>query len=296
MPKLSNSIRLDKYLVDKLNCSRTKAIDLIKNGCVLINNKVANKQGIFVTETDIIKINNEDKKEVNLIDVNLTPCKKPLDIVYEDEYLMVINKPKQTLVHPTTHNEKDTIANRLVHYLGKFSDDKVRPGIVHRLDKNTSGLLVVAKTLKVLKALQEQLVDKTLSRSYVAICHGHFDNHHLIIKAPIMRCLDGTTKMMVSDSYKAKPAITHVNLLKNLKNDLAYVECILETGRTHQIRVHLKYINHPIYNDDLYGNVEAKKDYGQYLHAYKISFIHPVTKKHLSFEAKPDKTFLNLIK
>lgn len=289
------SIRLDKYLVEKLNCSRTKAINLIKDGLVSINKVVIDKQGYLVKETDKVTIKKQGKQEAGLIGINLKPSRKPLDIVYEDQYLMVINKPKNLLVHPTSFNEQDTVANRLIAYLGRFSNDRVRPGIVHRLDKNTSGLLVVAKSLTILNALQAQLLDKTLFRSYVAICHGHFDNNHLIIKAPIMRAKDGSTKMMVSDSYKAKEAITRVNLIKNLKDDLAYVECILETGRTHQIRVHLKYINHPIYNDELYGKIEAKPEYGQYLHAAKIHFLHPVTEKEMNFEVKPDRTFMSLV-
>lgn len=290
-----SNIRLDKYLVDQLNCSRTKAIELIKNGLVSVNKVVVNKQGLLVKETDKVTIKKQAKQEANLINVNLKPSKKPLDVLYEDAYLMVINKPKGLLVHPTTYNEQDTVANRLVAYLGNFSNDKVRPGIVHRLDKNTSGLLVIAKSLTILNDLQAQLQDKTLFRSYVAICHHHFDNHHMIIKAPMMRAKDGSMKMIVSDSWKAKEAITKVNLIKNLKNDLAYVECILETGRTHQIRVHLKYINHPIYNDELYGTVETKPEYGQYLHAYKIHFVHPITGKEMDFECKPDKTFMSLV-
>lgn len=289
-------MRLDKAVAAKLKCSRTKALELIKNGLVSVNKIAVDKPAYDLKDSDKITIKKEDKKEVKLIDVNLKPCNKPLDIIYEDKYLMVINKPKQVLVHPTSFNESDTIANRLVAYLGKFSNDKIRPGIVHRLDKNTSGLLVVAKNLEVLKALQAQLADKTLSRSYVAICHGHFDNNHLVIKAPIMRSYDGSTRMIVSDSYKAKEAITKINLIKNLRDNLAYVECILLTGRTHQIRVHLKYIKHTIFNDELYGNVDADKNYGQYLHAYKIKFIHPISKKEMSFEAKPDKTFLAKIK
>lgn len=290
-----NNIRLDKYLVEELSCSRTKAIDLIKKGHVFVNGNVIDKQGYLIKPNDKVTIKKEAKKEAQLIGIDLKPSKKPLDIVYEDPYLLVINKPSGLLVHPTTFNEQDTVANRLIGYLGKFSHDKVRPGIVHRLDKNTSGLLVVAKSLTILNELQAQLLDKTLFRSYVAICHGHFTNKRLLIKAPIMRAKDGTTKMTVSDNYKAKEAITRVNLIKNLKNNLAYVECILETGRTHQIRVHMNYIHHPIYNDDLYGTIDASPNYGQYLHAAKIHFIHPVTGSEMEFESRPDKTFMALV-
>ena len=239
-----------------------------------MNNTIINKPSFQLKQTDKIKIINSDEgKQIN---VNLKPCNEKLNIVYEDQYLLVINKPKNVLVHPTKFNEKNTISNLLINYLCNFSNDKTRPGIVHRLDKNTTGLLVIAKNLKTLVALKKQIEEKTMVRKYICLCHNHFTTKKIIINQAIDHDRKNkTTKMFVSSTKKAKKAITEIIVLKNLKNNLSLVECTLHTGRTHQIRVHLKSINHCVYNDNLYGKIEDKKEYGQFLHAYKISFIHP---------------------
>lgn len=271
---INEKIRLDKYLVSLLKISRTKASELIKLKQIYVNEMIIDKPSFQLKKNDQIKIINSSKtKQIN---INLKPCKEKLNIIYEDKYLLVINKPKNVLVHPTKFNEENTIANRLINYLGNFSHNKIRPGIVHRLDRNTTGLLVVAKDLTTLTLLKKQIEEKTMVRKYICLCHNHFSVKKIIIDQAIDHDRKNkTTKMIVSSSKRAKKAITEIRVLKNLKNNLSLVECILYTGRTHQIRVHLKFINHCVYNDDLYGRIEDKKNYGQFLHAYKLSFIHP---------------------
>ncbi len=287
---IKEKIRLDKYLVLLLKISRTKANELIKSRKIRVNSKAIDKPSFQLKQSDQIEI--IDTNKTKQININLQPCKEKLDIVYEDKYLLIVNKPKNVLVHPTKFNEKNTIANRLISYLGNFSHDRIRPGIVHRLDKNTTGLLVVAKDLKTLTLLKKQIDQKTMVRKYICLCHNHFTTKKIIVDQAIDHDRKNKTiKMIVSSSKKAKKAITEIKVLKNLKNNLALVECTLYTGRTHQIRVHLKFINHCVYNDDLYGKIEDKKNYGQFLHAYKLSFIHPWTNKIMNFMVKPDAFF-----
>lgn len=280
--------RLDETVAKQVNCSRTKATKLVKSGNVSVDGKVIIKGSFLVKPNNKISVLNFN--QINQIDINLQPCRLPLDIIYEDDYLLVINKPKNVLTHPTSFNEQDTIANRLVYYLGNFMNNTNRPGIVHRLDKNTSGLLVVAKNLDVLHQLQKQIMVRKLQRFYLCLCHNHFDKKKVTINLPICRKRN-TNKMQVANIKNSKPAITEVKLLKNLPKNLTLVECKLKTGRTHQIRVHLSYINHPIFNDDIYGQNDNVKNYGQFLHAYKLSFIHPITKKRLTFTKQPDNIF-----
>ncbi len=189
-----------------------------------------------------------------------------MDIIYEDNYLLVVNKEKGLLVHKTTFNEKETLVSLLQNKI-KIDEfvDKKRPGIIHRLDKYTNGLLVVAKNKFIAEKLSDQIMKKKMKRKYVAIVHNNIKNDEIIIDAPLMRnkkCK--TTKMMVSSDKKAKNSITKVKVIEHFK-DSCYVECELLTGRTHQIRTHLSYINHPIFNDSLYGHDDGYKNYGQFL-------------------------------
>lgn len=284
--------RVDLFIKDQLNCSRSKITNLIANKKVFVNQISVDKPGVMIHENDIIEYD-----ETIVEELKQSIKQTPLDIVYQDDYLLVINKPKNMLVHPTPYDDANTIVNNLkgVIDFNNFTD-QTRPGIVHRLDKNTSGLMVIAKNQKVLDSLQKQIISNQLKRKYKALVHGHFNDKHLMIKTPIIRCSDNTTKMVVSDDPKALPAITEVILIDNLKQEMALVECILHTGRTHQIRVHLKYIHHPIFNDTLYGCDDDYKGYEQFLHAYSLGFIHPITKKHMNFSIELEPTFAKVLK
>lgn len=192
-----------------------------------------------------------------------------MNIIYEDNYLLVVNKEKGLLVHKTTFNEKKTLVSLLQNKI-KVDEfvDKNRPGIIQRLDKYTNGLLVVAKNKFVAEKLSNQIRKKEMKRKYAAIVHNNIKNDEIIIDAPLMRNKKSkTTKMMVSIDKKAKNSITKVKVIEHFKNS-SYIECELLTGRTHQIRAHLSYINHPIFNDSLYGCDDGYKNYGHFLTSY----------------------------
>ena len=222
--------------------------------------------------------------------------KNKIEIVYEDDSLIVINKPKNILVHPTTFNEDETIVGLLKDKINiKEFDDQVRPGIVQRLDKNTTGLIVNTKKKKVSDDLIAQINEDILIRKYLAIIHHNFKEDEIIIKAPIARSKGDKLKMVVSDDPKAKNAQTNIEVIKHFK-DACLIECLLLTGRTHQIRVHLSYLHHPVYNDELYGQFDGYENYGQFLHSHYLRFIHPLTNQIMEFEKEPDDTFKSLIK
>ena len=219
-----------------------------------------------------------------------------VEILYENDALLVVNKPNGLLVHPTSHNEKNTLVDILKSkiHVNEF-EDKTRPGIVQRLDQYTTGLMVVAKTKSAAESLTKQISDKTLVRKYRAIVHNPFKENEdeVVVKAPIDRSKSGKLKFVVSNAKTAKPAETEVFVVSNYEVG-ALVECSLLTGRTHQIRVHLSYIHHPIYNDPLYGHNDGFKDYGQFLHSHYIKFKNPVDHKVLEFTAEPDAVFKEL--
>lgn len=217
-------------------------------------------------------------------------------IVYEDDQLMVINKPKGLIVHPTAYVTDNTLVELIKGAidLATFIDPS-RPGIVHRLDQYTNGLMVVAKNQQTLEELQNQIADGILVRKYRAIVHHQFEDDNLIIKAPIARSKGTKLKFVVSDETKAKEAITKIHVIKNF-NHAALIECVLETGRTHQIRVHMQYIHHPIFNDPVYGHDDGYPDYHQFLYSAYLKLVHPITKKVMEFSIEPDKTFNSLLK
>ena len=212
-----------------------------------------------------------------------------MDIVYEDDDVIVINKPQGMVVHPAPGHDEHTLVNALLYHCPLSTiNGTFRPGIVHRIDKDTSGLLMVAKNDKAHRSLAKQLKDKTNIREYVALVHGRIAEDEGTINAPIGRSLKDRKKQAVVKD--GRNAVTHFEVLKRYR-DYTFVKCILETGRTHQIRVHMKYIGHPLVGDPLYGPKKTIKGNGQFLHAGKLGFVHPTTGKLLIFEAPLPKIF-----
>lgn len=285
---LENNIRLDNYLIDKLDSSRSKIQKLIKNNSILVNDKNT-KSSYLVKTGDIITIT--DVKEESS---NIEPEDIKLDIVYEDEYLLVVNKPSGMVVHPGCGNRNHTLVNALMHHSKLSNLDNIRPGIVHRIDAYTSGLLMVAKDDKTHRELALELKSNKAKRKYLALVHGVIVEDTATIDAPIGRDTKNRKKMCVT-SVNSKDAITHIKVLERYI-DTTFIECTLETGRTHQIRVHLSYINHPIVNDSVYGHKkQINPTFGQMLHSYTLGFIHPVTHEYLEFKAEPPKEFMEIL-
>ena len=282
-----DNIRLDQYLKEELDISRSKVQKLIKEEKIKVNGKVVNSS-YKVKMDDLIEVHDELNFEINIEKEDI-----PLDIVYEDEYLLIINKKCGMVVHPAPGNYSGTLVNAL---LGKFSlsNDAIRPGIVHRIDKDTSGLLVVAKDDKTHFLLSEMIKKKEVERLYLAIVDGVIKNETGTIDAPIGRDPNNRQKMLVTD-VNSKDAITHFRVLKRFKNN-TLIECKLETGRTHQIRVHMQYIGFPISNDPVYNKSKKTTPFGQMLHSKSIRFVHPITKKELYFECDVPKEFKDFLK
>lgn len=276
-----SGLRLDKCLSLLMeSASRSKIQEYIDNGLVLVNGK--NEKASFkLSENDEVIVNDIPKKENTLI-----PKDIKLDIVYEDDDLLVINKPKGMVTHPGNGNEEDTLANAVSFYSNSLShvNGDFRPGIVHRLDKDTSGLLVVAKNDEAHAFLANQLSDHTLGRLYYALVLGNIVEEEGVIIAPIGRDKQNRLKMAV-DIKNGKEAETSFKVIERF-NGFTLIECKLKTGRTHQIRVHLDYIGHPVIGDPVYGKGNRKLyNDGQLLFAHKISFIRPSDKKMVTFDA-----------
>ena len=278
-----DKIRIDKYLTEKTNLSRSKIQKLIDEGKILVNgNEVSSNYKVKLN--DKIEIKEEDMDfSIDIVKENI-----PLDIVYEDEYLLVINKKSGMVTHPATGNYTGTLVNALL-YKFDLEGDPIRPGIVHRLDKDTSGLMVVAKNEKVHDLLASMIKDKKVERHYLALVEGVIPHETGTIDAPIGRDIYNRQKMAVTD-VNGKDSITHFKVLKRYK-DKTLVECVLETGRTHQIRVHMAYIKHPVVNDPLYNKKKADS-FGQMLHSKSIKFTHPITGKEIYYEVEPPKEFM----
>lgn len=270
------NIRIDKYLASILDYSREYIGRLIDSKLVLVNDKIV-KASYKVALQDEIVIHDEQMK----VEDHIEPVKMDLDIVYEDEYLMVINKPSGLVVHPGAGNYNNTLVNGLMYYTKHLSDvgGSTRPGIVHRIDKDTSGLLLIAKTNQIHEILADDFKNKRIKREYIALLDGVFKNGSATIDAPIGRDKQNRERMAVVED--GKHALTHMKVLKRY-DGYTLVSCVLETGRTHQIRVHMAYIGYPIHNDPIYSKKEADS-FGQFLHSYKMNFIHPITKKEMEF-------------
>ena len=281
-------IRIDKYLSDKLDISRSKIQKLIKEGKVLVNGEEISSN--YLTHlNDSVEIIDDLNFEIEIVKENI-----PLDIVYEDEYLLIVNKKSGMVVHPAPGNYTSTLVNALLYRFDMSGMDKVRPGIVHRLDKDTSGVMVVAKDEKTHELLSEMIKNKEVQRVYLALVDGIINHETGTIDAPIGRDTVNRQKMMVTD-VNSKDAITHFKVLKRYsKNTL--IECVLDTGRTHQIRVHMSEIGYPVVGDMVYSN--GKNEFGvegQMLHAKSLDFKHPITEKQMHLEAELPNYFKEVI-
>ena len=282
-----NNKRIDKYISENTEYSRSYIEKLIKNGLVLVNGK-STIESYKVCESDEIEINDNLDKNTGI-----KPSEMNLDIVYEDDDLMIINKPSGVVVHPGAGNHENTLVNGLINYTNNLSNinGDIRPGIVHRLDKDTSGLMVVAKNNKSHELLSEMFKNHDIKRTYVALTNGVIPYNKGTIDVPIKRDDKHFDKMMACED--GKKAITHFKVLKRY-NNYTLLSLNLETGRTHQIRVHLAYLGYPLYNDPVYSN-KVCTSFGQFLHSKEIDFVHPISGKKLHFEVPLPNEFKEFI-
>mgnify|MGYP002721543273 FL=1 len=283
--------RLDKVLSDQLNdLSRSKIQDLIQTDQVTVNGQAV-KANYQVAKGDKVVLTIPPVQEVNLEAEAI-----PVPIVYQDSDLAVVNKPQNMVVHPSLGHPDHTLVNALLYQLDNLSgiNGELRPGIVHRIDKDTSGLLVVAKNDLAHQSLSKQLKDKTVDRHYLALVHGHVPHPKGTIDAPIGRDSKDRKKYAVTEN--GKEAITHFDLIRYFGQDYSLIQCQLETGRTHQIRVHLAYIGFPLAGDPLYGPKKTLEGPGQYLHAKTLGFDHPRTGQRLSFTSDLPQVFHQALK
>lgn len=287
------NIRIDKFLAAQLEgVTRSHIQRLVDDGnvlvdgnCVKSNYKLKNGQSIEVTLPD-----------AKPLDVKAEEIE--LDIVYEDEHLLVVNKPQNMVVHPAAGNYEGTLVNALMHHCGESLsgiNGVIRPGIVHRIDKDTSGLLLVAKDDATHIGLSEQIKEHSLTRKYIAIVHGNFKNDKGTVDAPIGRHPTDRKRMCITQK-NSKNAVTHYRVLQRFM-EYTLVECKLETGRTHQIRVHMASLGHPVMGDKTYGVKKEKYNLsGQLLHAKIVGFVHPVTKEYMEFETDIPERFMRFLK
>ncbi len=281
--------RLDSYLISRLDKSRSKIQSMIKSGNILVNGNVV-KPSYVVKLGDIIDVD-DIQEEV----LSASPEKMNLDIVYEDDDVIVVNKANGVVVHPAVGNTSGTLVNGLMYHSKNLSsiNGEFRPGIVHRIDAYTTGLLMVAKNDKAHEFLAKQLEEKSTKRVYWALVWGVIPNDTGTIDAPIGRDSNDRKKMCVT-AVNSKKAITHFRVLERYKS-ATLIELSLETGRTHQIRVHMNYIGYPIVNDPVYGKRKLIDNSGQCLHAKTLGFIHPTTLKEISFDSELPDCFVNIL-
>ena len=291
VPDNCEGLRIDKWLSEQEpSLTRSMIQKLISDGNITVNGKNVSKNCILKQGMTVI-VDVPEPKELSVSAENL-----PLEIVYQDNDLLVVNKPKGMVVHPAAGNYEGTLVNALLyHCKGQLSsiNGVIRPGIVHRIDKNTSGLLIVAKNDKAHSFLAEQIKEHSFTREYEAVVCGRFKEKDGTVSAPIGRHPVDRKKMCVTDK-NSKNAVTHFTVIEEF-DKYTHLRLRLETGRTHQIRVHMAYIGHPVLGDDVYGKPYKGID-GQCLHAKKIGFIHPSTGEYMEFDSELPEYFINILK
>ena len=282
--------RIDSYLPQVLDVSRSKVSKMIKNEEILVNGKKT-KNSYILKENDLVEVG-EIKEEI----MQALPEKMDLDIIYEDDDVIVVNKPNGMVVHPAVGNKSKTLVNGLLYHSKNLStiNGEFRPGIVHRIDAYTTGLLMVAKNDKAHKILAKELEEKKTTRKYIALVWGIINKDTGTIDAPIGRDINDRKKMAVTD-INSKDAITHFKVIERYSN-ATLIELKLETGRTHQIRVHMNYIGYPVVNDPVYGRRKLIDNTGQCLHAKTLGFIHPTTHEYMEFDSPLPSCFENILK
>lgn len=286
--ELEQGQRIDLFLMNKMNISRSKVQKIIKNNGVFVND-VNIKNSFSVKKDDVVTVDYIEE------DIDIKAEKMDLDIVYEDDDVIVVNKDNNVVVHPAVGNYSGTLVNGLMYYSNTLSskNGEFRPGIVHRIDASTTGLLMVAKNDHAHEVLSKQLENKTVHRIYIALVWGVINNDTGTIDAPIGRDPKDRKKMNVT-ADNSKNAVTHFKVLKRFSN-ATLIELKLETGRTHQIRVHMNYIGFPIINDPVYGRRKIIDNTGQCLHAKELGFVHPKTNKYMEFTSELPLCFTNIL-
>ena len=287
------NLRIDKFIAAHMDgVTRSHIQKLIDEGNVLVDGKVI-KSNYKLKVGQNIEFTIPEAKQ---LDVKAEEIE--LDIVYEDEHMLVVNKPQNMVVHPAAGNYEGTLVNALIHHCGDSLsgiNGVIRPGIVHRIDKDTSGLLLVAKDDETHIGLSEQIKEHSLTRKYIAIVHGNFKNDEGTVDAPIGRHPTDRKRMCITEK-NSKNAVTHYRVLQRFM-EYTLVECKLETGRTHQIRVHMASLGHPVMGDKTYGGKKEKYNLsGQLLHAKIVGFVHPITKEYLEFETEIPERFKKFLK
>lgn len=288
----NNNIRIDRYLAEQCPAlSRSYIQKLVKDGAVFVNNRQI-KANYKVQPQDQVILTIPDMQVPDILPENI-----PLDILYEDQWLLVVNKPKDMVVHPSAGHMEGTLVNAVMAHCGEHLsgiNGVLRPGIVHRIDKDTTGALLICKDDTVHRDLAEQLKVHSIKRRYRAIVQGNLKENQGTVDAPVGRHPTDRKKMAVN--YKnGKEAVTHYQVLERFGN-ATYIECRLETGRTHQIRVHMASLGHPLLGDTIYGS--SKNPYhlqGQALHAMILGFVHPITREYLEFQAPLPEYFIKLL-
>ena len=287
--KEDENIRLDQWVMSVSGHSRNRVQKMMEQGLILVNGKKG-KNSYRVKEQDHITIGEYQEEPMNL-----DPVEMNLKIVYEDEDVLVVDKENGVVVHPAPGNPSHTLVNGLLYHAKDLSDvnGEFRPGIVHRIDAYTTGLLMVAKNNEAHHFLAKQLSEKTTHRKYIALVWGVITHDTGTIDAPIGRDPRDRKKQTVT-SQNSKHAITHFKVLERYSK-ATLIECVLETGRTHQIRVHMNYIGHPIVNDPVYGKRPILDDSGQCLHASELGFVHPRTHQYMEFHSELPECFVNIL-
>lgn len=283
--------RIDRYVAQSLEMTRSAVQNLLDDGHILVNDKAVGKN-YRLKDQDTVQVVIPDPVELEAVAEDI-----PLDIVYEDAHLLVVNKPKGMVVHPAAGNHTGTLVNALLYHCGQSLsgiNGVLRPGIVHRIDKDTSGLLIVAKTDAAHQGLAEQIKAHTFTRVYEAVVYGNFYQDTGTVNAPIGRHPIHRKKMAVT-LQNSKNAVTHFEVLQRF-GAYSHIRCKLETGRTHQIRVHMAHIGHPVAGDTVYGPDKHHELNGQCLHAKTIGFVHPITGEYLEFTSELPNYFQEMLR